>query len=241
MSARTSPDLTALAAAIGHQFADIGLLRTAITHPSALTRNTGRKGPRQTGDADNQRLEFLGDRILGLVVAEMLFRNFPHENEGALAKRLAALVRQDGLSRVAKSIDLGKYLVMSRGEIESGGRDNPASQADACEAVIGAIYLDAGLEPARDFIMRMWSPMMNRDAKPPQDSKTALQEWAQAGGLPLPSYDVLESSGPPHDPIFTVSVTVEGHPPTSASGRSKRTAEQAAAAAFMARLRGQAS
>ncbi|HVJ35807.1 MAG TPA: ribonuclease III [Terriglobia bacterium] len=241
MSARTSPDLTALAAAIGHQFADIGLLRTAITHPSALTRNSGRRGPRQTGDADNQRLEFLGDRILGLVVAEMLFRNFPHENEGALAKRLAALVRQDGLSRVAKSIDLGKYLIMSRGEIESGGRDNPASQADACEAVIGAIYLDAGLEPARHFIMRMWSPMMNRDAKPPQDSKTALQEWAQAGGLPLPSYDVLESSGPPHDPVFTVSVTVEGHPPTSASGRSKRTAEQAAAAAFMARLRGQAS
>ncbi|HVJ42794.1 MAG TPA: ribonuclease III [Dongiaceae bacterium] len=241
MSARTGPDLMALASAIGHQFADIGLLRTAITHPSSLTRNSGRKGPRQTGDADNQRLEFLGDRILGLVVAEMLFRNFPHENEGALAKRLAALVRQDGLSRVAKSIDLGKYLIMSRGEIESGGRDNPASQADACEAVIGAIYLDAGLEPARDFIMRMWSPMMNRDAKPPQDSKTALQEWAQAGGLPLPSYDVLESSGPPHDPVFTVSVTVEGHSPTSASGRSKRAAEQAAAAAFMTRLRGQVS
>jgi ribonuclease-3 len=237
MSARAAPDLAALSAAIGYQFADAGLLRTAITHPSALTRNNGRKGPRQMGDADNQRLEFLGDRILGLVVAEMLFRTFPHENEGALAKRLAALVRQDGLSRVAKSIDLGKYLIMSRGEIESGGRDNPASQADACEAVIGAIYLDAGLEPARDFIMRMWSPMMNREAKPPQDSKTALQEWAQAGGLPLPSYDVMESSGPPHDPLFTVSVTVEGHAPTSATGRSKRTAEQAAASAFMARLR----
>jgi len=238
MSARATPDLTALSAAIGHQFADIGLLRTAITHPSALTRNNGRKGPRQTNDADNQRLEFLGDRILGLVVAEMLYRNFPSENEGALAKRLAALVRQDGLSLVAKSIDLGKYLIMSRGEIESGGRDNPASQADACEAIIGAIYLDAGLEPVRDFIMRMWSPMMSRDSKPPQDSKTALQEWAQAGGLPLPSYDVLESSGPPHDPVFTVSVTVEGHAPSKASGRSKRAAEQAAADAFMARLRG---
>ncbi|HVI88048.1 MAG TPA: ribonuclease III [Dongiaceae bacterium] len=239
MSARTSPDLAALSAAIGHHFADLSLLRTAITHPSALTRNSGRRGPRQTGDYDNQRLEFLGDRVLGLVVAEMLFRTFPHENEGALAKRLAALVRQDGLSRVAKSIELGKYLVMSRGEIESGGRDNPASQADACEAVIGAIYLDAGLDPARDFIMRMWSPMMNREVKPPQDAKTALQEWAQAGGLPLPNYDVLESSGPPHDPVFTVSVTVEGHAPTSASGRSKRAAEQAAASAFMAKLRGQ--
>ncbi|HWU00021.1 MAG TPA: putative dsRNA-binding protein, partial [Terriglobales bacterium] len=114
-----------------------------------------------------------------------------------------------------------------------------ASQADACEAVIGAIYLDAGLDPARAFIMRMWSPMMNREAKPPQDAKTALQEWAQAGGLPLPNYDVLESSGPPHDPVFTVSVTVEGHAPTSASGRSKRAAEQSAASAFMAKLRGQ--
>lgn len=241
MSTRTSADLAALSAAIGHQFADPSLLRTAITHPSALTRNSGRRGPRQTADYDNQRLEFLGDRVLGLVVAEMLFRTFPHENEGALAKRLAALVRQDGLSRVAKSIELGKYLIMSRGEIESGGRDNPASQADACEAVIGAIYLDAGLDPAREFIMRMWSPMMNRDLKPPQDSKTALQEWAQAGGLPLPNYDVLESSGPPHDPIFTVSVTVEGHAPMSASGRSKRAAEQAAASAFMAKLRGQSN
>ncbi|SRR5260221_10796329 len=239
MSARPTPDLVALSAAIGYQFVDANYLRMAITHPSALTRSSGRKGPRQTGDADNQRLEFLGDRILGLVVAEMLFRNFPQENEGALAKRLAALVRQDGLSRVAKSIDLGKYLIMSRGEIESGGRDNPASQADACEAVIGAIYLDAGLEPAREFIMRMWSPMMNRDAKPPQDAKTALQEWAQADGLPLPIYDVLESSGPPHDPVFTVSVTVEGQAPASATGRSKRAAEQAAATAFMTRLRGQ--
>jgi ribonuclease-3 len=240
MSPRSGPDLAALAAALGYQFADPGFLRTAITHPSALTRSGGRRGPRQVSDADNQRLEFLGDRILGLVIAEMLFRTFPSENEGALAKRLAALVRQEGLARVARSIDLGKYLILSRGEAESGGRDNPASLADACEAVIGAIYLDGGLDPARDFIMRMWSPMMNRDAKPPQDPKTALQEWAQADGLPLPVYDVIESSGPPHDPTFTVQVRVEGHEPTAASGRSKRAAEQAAAAAFMTRLRGPA-
>ncbi len=240
MSKSSGPDLAALSAALAYDFADIGLLRTAITHPSALTRSSGRRGPRQVSDADNQRLEFLGDRVLGLVIAEMLFRTFAGENEGALAKRLAALVRQEGLARVARSIELGKYLVLSRGEAESGGRDNPASLADACEAVIGAIYLDGGLDPARDFIKRMWSPMMKRDSKPPQDSKTALQEWAQAGGLPLPVYDVIESSGPPHDPTFTVCVRVEGQEPTSASGRSKRAAEQSAAAAFMARIKGQA-
>ncbi len=237
MTARSGPDLAALSAALEYNFADPGLLRTAITHPSALTRSGGRRGPRQLSDADNQRLEFLGDRVLGLVIAEMLFRTFPGENEGALAKRLAALVRQDGLARVARSIELGKYLVLSRGEAESGGRDNPASLADACEAVIGAIYLDGGLDPVREFIMRMWSPMMNRDAKPPQDAKTALQEWAQAGGLPLPVYDVIESSGPPHDPVFTVSVRVEGQDAACASGRSKRAAEQAAATAFMVRIK----
>ena len=142
---------------LGHSFGDLDLLRTALTHPSALTRRTGRQGPRQKGGQDNQRLEFLGDRVLGLVVAEMLYRTFGKEDEGAMAKRLAALVRQEGLAHVAHSIDLGSHLILSRGEAEGGGRDNAATLADACEAVIGAIYLDAGLDAARQFVERHWS------------------------------------------------------------------------------------
>jgi ribonuclease-3 len=222
---------------LGHSFGDPDLLQTALTHPSALTRRTGRQGPRQKGGQDNQRLEFLGDRVLGLVVAEMLYRTFGKEDEGAMAKRLAALVRQEGLAHVARSIDLGGHLILSRGEAEGGGRDNAATLADACEAVIGAIYLDAGLDAARQFVERHWAELIAADSKPPQDAKTALQEWAQAAGLPLPIYQVVESSGPPHDPTFTVEVRVSGKRTAKASGKSKRAAEQAAAASLMADLR----
>src|SRR4029453_7346892 len=189
---------------LGHSFGDPDLLRTALTHPSALTRRTGRQGPRQKGGQDNQRLEFLGDRVLGLVVAEMLYRTFGKEDEGAMAKRLAALVRQEGLAHVARSIELGNHLILSRGEAEGGGRDNAATLADACESVIGAIYLDAGLDAARPFVERHWAALVPAVPRPPQAAKTALQEWAQAAGLPLPIYQVVESSGPPHDPTFTV-------------------------------------
>ena len=222
---------------LGHRFSDLEFLRTALTHPSALTRRTGRLGPRQKGGQDNQRLEFLGDRVLGLVVAEMLYRTFGKEDEGAMAKRLAALVRQEGLAHVARSIGLGSYLILSRGEAEGGGRDNSATLADACEAVIGAIYLDSGLDAARQFVERQWASLVAADANPPQDAKTALQEWAQAAGLPLPIYQVVESSGPPHDPTFTVEVHVTGKRAAKASGKSKRAAEQAAAASLMAELR----
>jgi ribonuclease III len=175
--------------------------------------------------------------VLGLVVAEMLYRTFGKEDEGAMAKRLAALVRQEGLAHVARSIDLGSHLILSRGEAEGGGRDNAATLADACEAVIGAIYLDAGLDAARQFVERHWAELVAADSKPPQDAKTALQEWAQAAGLPLPIYQVVESSGPPHDPTFTVEVRVSGKRTATASGKSKRSAEQAAAASLMADLR----
>jgi ribonuclease-3 len=175
--------------------------------------------------------------VLGLVVAEMLYRTFGKEDEGAMAKRLAALVRQEGLAHVARSIDLGSHLILSRGEAEGGGRDNAATLADACESVIGAIYLDAGLDAARQFVERHWAELVAADSKPPQDAKTALQEWAQAAGLPLPIYEVVESSGPPHDPTFTVEVRVSGKRTAQASGKSKRSAEQAAAASLMAELR----
>lgn len=238
MSKSGDAQLDDLMLVLGHGFSDQDLLRTALTHPSALTRRTGKTGPRQKGGQDNQRLEFLGDRVLGLVVAEMLYRTFGKEDEGAMAKRLAALVRQEGLAHVASSIDLGRHLILSRGEADGGGRDNAATLADACEAIIGAIYLDAGLEAARKFVERHWAGLIAADVSPPQDAKTALQEWAQAAGLPLPVYQVVESSGPPHDPIFTVEVRVSGGKRTAqASGKSKRAAEQAAAASLIAELR----
>jgi ribonuclease-3 len=234
---------TELAAVLGHAFTRPDLLETAITHPSATGRNRTRRvrrGTKPAGDvkqADNQRLEFLGDRVLGLIVAEMLFQSFPEEDEGALAKRLAALVRQDGLAQVAHGLGLGRFLVLSKGEEESGGRDNQATLADACEAIIGALYLDGGIDVARRFVERHWQPMMSADLAPPQDAKTALQEWAQAAGLSLPRYRVIRSEGPPHDPVFEVEATVEGYPSRSGTGRSKRAAEQAAATQLLALVR----
>ncbi|HVZ00132.1 MAG TPA: ribonuclease III [Dongiaceae bacterium] len=235
-------DPRALAEALGHDFKNPVLLKTALTHPSAISVTRPRRGRKAVSrieaeaSADNQRLEFLGDRVLGIVIAEMLFHAFPEEDEGALARRLAALVKQDSLDAIAREIGLGLYLVLSRGEEEGGGRDNPATLADACEAVIGALYLDGGLEIARAFVERYWRPKMAAEAKPPQDAKTALQEWAQAAGLALPRYTVVKSEGPPHDPVFEVAVSVAGQEPASARGRSKRAAEQAAARSLLDRV-----
>jgi ribonuclease-3 len=234
------PDLRDLTAALDYAFQDPELLRIALLHPSAVSSGRGKRSKKPSDkvgrSADNQRLEFLGDRVLGIVIAEMLFRAFPDEDEGALARRLAALVRQDSLDAVAREIALGRYLTISRGEDESGGRANPAILADACEALIGAIYLDGGLDAARTFVERHWRPKMDAEAKPPQDAKTALQEWAQAAGLALPLYTVVKSEGPPHDPVFEVEVTVAGQEPASARGRSKRAAEQAAARQLLDRV-----
>ncbi|MBL8708691.1 MAG: ribonuclease III [Rhodospirillaceae bacterium] len=228
----------------------------AITHPSAVGRSRTRRPRSGKGTtatpattaktraarlpaklADNQRLEFLGDRVLGLIVAEMLFNQFPAEDEGALAKRFAALVRQEGLAQVAQDLDIGRFLTLSRGEEESGGRDNPATLADACEAIIGALYLDGGIAAARRFIERHWQKMMAAELMPPQDAKTALQDWAQAAGLKLPRYSVIRSEGPPHDPVFEIEAMVEGHAPARGTGRSKRAAEQAAATQLLASVR----
>jgi ribonuclease-3 len=234
-------DLPTLAATLGYDFKDPALLKTAVTHPSAiamarLRRGRKTKAEEDTASTDNQRLEFLGDRVLGLVISEMLFQAFPNEDEGALARRLAALVKQDSLDTVAREIELGRYLVLSRGEEDGGGRDNQATLADACESVIGALYLDGGLETARRFVVHYWRPKMAAEAKPPQDAKTALQEWAQAAGLALPRYTVVKSEGPPHDPVFEVAVSVVGQEPASARGRSKRAAEQAAARTLLDRV-----
>lgn len=215
--------------ALGHRFTRPGLLGLALTHSSAA-----RDGP------SNQRLEFLGDRVLGLVVAETLYERFPDEEEGALAPRLAALVRRDALVRVALDIGLGLHVVMAQGEEEAGGRDNPGILADTCEAVIAALYLDGGMEPAERFIRRHWLALMEEDSAPPKDCKTELQEWAQGRGrgLALPAYTETGREGPAHAPVFSVQVSLEGIGPAAATGPSKRAAEQAAAAALLERIKG---
>jgi ribonuclease-3 len=217
--------------ALGHHFSRRELLIEALTHPSAVRRRN--KSPR-----GYERLEFLGDRVLGLIVAEMLWHRFPTEAEGELTRRHTHLVRKDALAEVAKAIGLGKCLVLSPSEDSSGLRDNASTLADACEAVIAAIYLDGGAAAARQFVELRWAPRLASLSEPPRDSKTALQEWAQARGLPLPAYRTVATEGPSHRRRFTVSVSVEGIEPATASGSSKRAAETAAAAAALAALPG---
>jgi ribonuclease-3 len=228
-STDADPDLDTLSARLGHGFADPRLLRQALTHSSAA-------GSQDAELVSYERLEFLGDRVVGLIVADMLLSRFPREPEGALARRHAFLVSREALAEVARALELGDFLRVSRGEEDSGGRQNPTMLADVCEAVIGALYRDGGLEAARRFVEPNWEPLVRQDRKPPQDSKTALQEWAQGRGLPLPSYAVVERSGPPHDPRFTVEATVDGYEGARGQGRSKRLAEQDAATRLLERL-----
>ena len=224
--------LPPFAEVLGHDFADPGLLSRALTHGSVPRRRRG------AGD-DYQRLEFVGDRVLGLIIAERLYRDFPEEREGALAKRFAMLVRREALAEVAGRIGLGPHITISKSEAEVGGRENPAILADCCEALIGALFLDGGLEPARRFVEAQWRTLIEADLRPPEEAKTALQEWAQARGLALPVYREVEREGPDHDPTFTVEVGVQGQAPTRGSGRSKRLAEQAAAARLLEGLESQ--
>ena len=222
------PDLDPLFEILGHRFADPQLLAEALTHPSAHAR----RGPRRS----YERLEFLGDRVLGLVVAELLWRRFPDEAEGELTRRHTGLVRRESLVEVARALGLGAFVMLSPGEAQAGARDNSSVLADTCEAVIAALYLDGGLEAARGFVHRWWEPLLQTAAKPPRDPKTALQEWAQGRGHGLPVYETVAVDGPAHKRVFTVSVRVEGADPATASGSSKRGAETAAAAELIARL-----
>lgn len=212
-------DIDALQTALGHRFGRLQLLRQALTHASTAPSRT----------RSNERMEFLGDRVLGLVIAEMLFERFPGEEEGSLARRLAALVRRDALARVAHRLDLGGHLSLSPGEEDTGGRENPSLLSDACEAVIAALYMDAGLPTASRFIHEHWGDMIEETPTPPKDAKTTLQEWAQGQGLALPAYREIGRSGPPHAPVFTMEVVVEGYEPATGTGASKRIAAQSAA------------
>ena len=217
----------ALEQRIGHVFDNSALLREALNHPSL-----GRAG-------SNQRLEFLGDSVLGAVVANLLYDLFPHEPEGDLAKRLAGLVRGDVLAEQARAIGLDAVLAMSDSEEAAGGRQNPSNLEDAFEALIGALFLDGGYEAAEKFIAPRWQPLAQASKTPPKDAKTRLQEWAQGLGKPLPEYHLRETTGPAHAPLFTIEVMVKGCEPQQASAASKRAAEQIAAEALLNSLSGQ--
>ncbi|MEX0921182.1 MAG: ribonuclease III [Rhodovibrionaceae bacterium] len=220
----------ALARRLGHDFAKPDLLELALTHASHNSRPGGVA-------VSYERMEFLGDRVLGLVVADLLYHRFSGEDEGALARRFAVLVRRETLAAVAGEIELGKALILARGEEEAGSQENPAILSDCCEAVIAALYLDGGLEPARRFIAAYWTARLEADPTPPKDAKTELQEWAQGQGLPLPRYREVGRHGPAHEPHFTIEVTVEGVSPAEGSGSSKRQAEQSAAETLLGRAK----
>jgi ribonuclease-3 len=222
-------DLVALQDTLGHRFSTVDLLIEALTHPSAVRR----RGISRRG---YERLEFLGDRVLGLIVAELLWRRFPAEAEGELTRRHTHLVRRDALAEVARAVNLGSRLIVSPGEDAAGLRENSSVLADVCEAVIAALYLDGGLPAARHFVERRWEARLAALSEPPRDPKTTLQEWVQARGLPLPAYRTVAAEGPSHRRRFTVTVNIEGLDRATASGPSKRAAETAAAAAALAAL-----
>ncbi len=220
--------LTAVEERIGHRFRHRILLERALTHASALT---AAEEPRDS----YQRLEFLGDRVLALSIARMLYDAFPDADEGELARRLNQLVKQDSCADVAIALDLGGAMRVGEGEAQSGGRHKRALLADICESVIAAIYLDVGFDKAGEFVERHWRDRMINWSGPLRDAKTTLQEWAQGQGLVAPSYAVTNRAGPDHAPQFTIKVDVVGYASANGRGRSKREAEQAAATGLLER------
>ena len=213
--------------AVGYKFKSEPLLERALTHASVRSGRTVR--------ADNERLEFVGDRVLGLAVAEMLSEAFPEANEGELARRYNRLVRGEACARVARRIGLGPSLILSDSEAESGGREKETILADAMEAVLGAIFLDAGFDKARNVVHQLWQDTIEHAPQVSADPKSALQEWSQGRGLELPVYVEVARKGPDHAPRFTSEVRISGVAPARGEGASKRAAEQAAASALLAR------
>jgi len=213
---------------IAYKFGDDSLLEQALTHISAV-KDKGRVG-------SYQRLEFLGDRVLGLAISEMLFAAFPKADEGELSKRLAELVRKETCAEVARAMDLGPALKLGNSESHAGGRRRVTILADVCEALVGAVFIDGGYKAADELIALFWKERMLKPLRPLRDPKTMLQEWAQARGLPTPAYRELARTGPHHDPEFRVAVVLPDRPPAEGLGNSKRAAEQAAAAAMLTRV-----
>jgi ribonuclease III len=227
MNARAAA-VEALETGLGHRFADRDHLERALTHASVGD------GARKRGD--NERLEFLGDRVLGLLTAERLLQLDPAATEGDLAPRLNALVNRATCARVARRMGLGPALRLSGAETKTGGREKDSILAGACEAVMAALYEDGGLEPARKVFLAFWEAEFAALSAPrPKDPKTRLQEWAQTGGRPTPTYRVVGRQGPEHAPTFTVEVQAAGLDPAQATGPSRQAAEKAAAQTLLER------
>ena len=220
-------NIAGLESKLGYAFSDIDLLRTALTHQSALD---GQDDARQS----YQRLEFLGDRVLGLVISDKLYRAQPEVIVGRLSRRLSDLVRWETCADVADALGLESYIQFAA-NIGAETRNSRSVLADVCEAVLGAIYLDGGFEAAARVIHLFWTPKFIQNDRPAQDPKTALQEWAQARGLNPPVYRDLDRSGPDHEPVFTVCVEIPGFARCEAQAPSKKYAQQSAAERFLMR------
>lgn len=223
---KISAELQEFQKRLGHTFQDPALLLCAVTHSSMSS---------PTRD-DNQRLEFLGDRVLGLVMAEALLEADPKAREGQLAPRFNALVRKETCADVAVDLDIGAVMKLGRSEMMSGGRRKQALLGDAMEAMIAAVYLDGGFAAAKALILRLWGSRINEVEADARDAKTALQEWAQARKMPPPKYVEVARSGPDHAPVFTIEVQLQNGKKAKATAGSKRHAEQAAAEALLAVL-----
>ena len=220
---------------LGHRFARLALLDEALTHRSAIYGRSGRRKGERRGAGSNERLEFVGDRVLGLLVAEWLVERFPEEQEGELGLRLAHLVSRATIGVIAERAGLAAALAVSPGEARAGITSQTTVLADAIEALLGALYLDAGLEPARRFVRSAWHDDLERHHLPPKDPKMQLQEWLMGRGHPLPEYRILSREGPPHAPHFRISVSALDEA-GEGEGTSKRLAERAAATALLAKI-----
>ncbi|APX22029.1 MAG: ribonuclease III [Rhodobacteraceae bacterium] len=225
---RRSAEISALEARLGHRFTRPELLRQALTHSSMSA----------PGREDNQRLEFLGDRVLGLVMSEALLAEDRKAREGQLAPRYNALVRKETCAEVARQVDVGAALKLGRSEMMSGGRRKLALLGDAMEAVIAAVYLDAGFDAAKEMILRLWGERIARVDDDARDPKTSLQEWAQARGMAPPAYVETARTGPDHAPVFTIEARLDNGATAEATAGSKRKAEQQAAAALLDKISG---
>lgn len=210
---------------IDYRFRDPSLAYHALTHSS------------KSGSPNNERLEFLGDRVLNLVIAHALFMQFPNENEGNMAKRHSSLVQGRLLAVVGTEIKLGDHIILSDAERQSGGAKNENIVSDAMEALLGAVFLDSGMDAAQKLILSLWDAHILKPAESHQDSKTELQEWVQARGLPLPDYEIVGRTGPDHAPCFEIEVRVRGLDPIIAEGPSRRAAEKTAAEKMLCHIK----
>lgn len=218
--------LKALEETLNYQFKDVTLLKQAFTHSSLIVDHR-----------NNERLEFLGDRVLGLVMAKALYSQFTRATEGELAARQAYLVSRDALDQVGQSLNLKSYIQVAKKQRGRGTLNNKSMVADACEALIAALFLEGGFEVAESFILRFWAALLQNAGSLQRDAKSLVQEWIQGRGKPAPIYKLVQQTGPDHDPIFQISAQIDGFEPVMGEGRSKREAEQQAAQKILLLIR----